>query len=224
MKFHNSCLVIKSMSSKKPYQPRKKPQQRRSKITTEAILDAAAHILVKNSYSELTTNRIAEKAGVSIGSLYQYYPNKEAIVAELIDQSVEQDRQFMTAKLTELENAPLETAVYQLVGSAMDRCDSNLPLAIALREQIPRVKWTNKIHEITSNLERLIVDLLRSRYSDVTNEQLRKTAFIIVHSVDGIVNETLFSHPDWLSDESYKKSICMMITNYLKSELETHKE
>jgi len=63
--------------------PRKQPSQERSRFTVEAILEAAADILVREGFARLTTNRIADRAGVNIASLYQYFPGKEAIVAEL---------------------------------------------------------------------------------------------------------------------------------------------
>jgi AcrR family transcriptional regulator len=59
---------------------RKQPQQARSHATTEAILDATAHILGERGWAVCTTNAVAERAGVSIGSLYQYFPNKLALV------------------------------------------------------------------------------------------------------------------------------------------------
>lgn len=62
---------------------RKKPQQERSVATVQAILQAAAYILARDGWEAFTTNAVAEKAGVNTASLYQYFPNKEAIVAEL---------------------------------------------------------------------------------------------------------------------------------------------
>jgi AcrR family transcriptional regulator len=59
---------------------RKEPRQARSRATTDAILDAAAHILGERGWAGLTTNGVAEVAGVSIGSLYQYFPNKLALI------------------------------------------------------------------------------------------------------------------------------------------------
>jgi AcrR family transcriptional regulator len=59
---------------------RKEPQQSRSRATTDAILDAAAHILGDRGWAGLTTNAVADVAGVSIGSLYQYFPNKLALI------------------------------------------------------------------------------------------------------------------------------------------------
>mgnify|MGYP003597153915 FL=1 len=65
--------------------PRKEPKQSRARVTVEAILEATAHILTEGGYDALTTNHVAKRAGVSIGSLYQYYPSKEALVGELMD-------------------------------------------------------------------------------------------------------------------------------------------
>ena len=65
------------------YQPRKLPVQSRSRVTFQAILDATARILKTNGYNAITTNRIAEEAGVSIGTLYEFFGNKGAIFAEL---------------------------------------------------------------------------------------------------------------------------------------------
>ncbi|MFY0635114.1 MAG: TetR/AcrR family transcriptional regulator [Vannielia sp.] len=67
-----------------PATPRKKPTQARSLATWNAVLEAAAHILRKAGPGAVTTNAVAERAGVSIGSLYQYFPSKEAILAELV--------------------------------------------------------------------------------------------------------------------------------------------
>jgi len=64
------------------------PQQDRSKVTVDAILTATARILTQEGYDRATTNRIAELAGVSIGSLYQYFPSKEALVTSLAEQHV----------------------------------------------------------------------------------------------------------------------------------------
>jgi AcrR family transcriptional regulator len=63
--------------------PRKRPRQARSRATVDAILEACARILREGGRAPLTTNRIAERAGISIGSLYEFFPNREAILAEL---------------------------------------------------------------------------------------------------------------------------------------------
>ncbi|WP_294227478.1 TetR/AcrR family transcriptional regulator [uncultured Shimia sp.] len=64
--------------------PRKKPRQARAQATVDAILQAAAHILVGQGFEGFNTNVVAERAGASVGSLYQYFPNKEAIISEMV--------------------------------------------------------------------------------------------------------------------------------------------
>ncbi|CAG9234403.1 TetR family transcriptional regulator [Paraburkholderia tropica] len=68
-----------------PLDARKQPKQRRSAATVDAILEAAARILETRGPDGYTTNAIAERAGVSVGSLYQYFPNRDALTAALID-------------------------------------------------------------------------------------------------------------------------------------------
>ena len=209
------------MTTEKSFKPRKRPQQDRSKITNNAILEATTHILSEKGYDKLTTNRIAKKAGISIGSLYQYYPNKESIISELISRSYQQDRDFIESKLSELKEAPIETTVKRLIHALMERCDSNLIVAKALREQIPRVEWTNKVRKTTSYLENMIFDLLKLRHSTVNDNHLKKVAFIVVHTIDGIVNEALFTRPEWLSDKEFRNSACHMIKRYIQFEVKS---
>ena len=73
------------MASKKEVSPRKLAKQERSKFTVDAILEAATRIFRKSQLTETSTNKIAELAGVSIGTLYQYFPNKESLAVSLID-------------------------------------------------------------------------------------------------------------------------------------------
>src|ERR1700761_8838666 len=68
---------------KKAIAPRKTPQQARSRQTREDILKAAAHLLNRHSFGDVSTNHIAKKTGISIGTLYKYYPNKDSILADL---------------------------------------------------------------------------------------------------------------------------------------------
>ena len=87
--------------------PRKRPRQARSKATVDTILEATARVLVKHGFDGLTTNAVATAAGVSIGSLYQYFPNKEALVAALIDRHIEQMNATMLAELARVATLPI---------------------------------------------------------------------------------------------------------------------
>src|SRR6202167_6846461 len=98
-----------------PTSPRKKPRQQRSQATVECILDATARVLCTTGYDRASTNRVAMAAGVSVGSLYQYFPSKEALVAALVDRHVEQMTSLVTRKLAEVASAPLDEAVCTMI-------------------------------------------------------------------------------------------------------------
>src|SRR5262245_59039988 len=72
----------------KSLNPRKKPQQRRSRDTIEAIFEATIQVLLANGFDRTTTIQIANRAGVSVGSLYQYFPNKRALLAAIVQRHV----------------------------------------------------------------------------------------------------------------------------------------
>src|ERR1041384_3846674 len=80
--------------------PRKRPRQDRSRATVDTILEATARVLVKRGFDGLTTNLVADAAGVSIGSLYQYFPNKAALVGALIENNVEHMTSLALSELT----------------------------------------------------------------------------------------------------------------------------
>lgn len=127
------------MTATKPanslYSLRKTPKQARAKATLEAVLDASARILVEAGYAGANTNRIAETAGISIGSLYEYFPGKEAIFAEL--------RRREGLKLyQELMKEPRPTApdtvIRHLVTTYIARFRDDRELLIALENEVPR--------------------------------------------------------------------------------------
>ena len=88
--------------------PRKISRQARSLATVEVILDAAGLLLVDEGYEQTTTNRIAERAGVSIGSLYQYFPNRESVVART--RASPQDDNRKTALAGNVQKPPTRSA------------------------------------------------------------------------------------------------------------------
>ena len=90
------------MARKPATNPRKSASQERSRLTVDALLEATARILVKEGYDRASTNKIAAVAGVSIGSLYQYFPGKEALVAAVIDRHKNEVMQVIRNALIKL--------------------------------------------------------------------------------------------------------------------------
>src|SRR5215469_5687650 len=99
------------MSRRPVTKPRKTASQGRSRATVKALLDATARILIAEGFDKASTNRIAEVAGVSVGSLYQYFPGKEALVAAVIERHQQQIMQTVRGELAEVLVQPVQNAV-----------------------------------------------------------------------------------------------------------------
>lgn len=95
-------------------EPRKTPQQARSAATVEAICTATVQVLLADGPTRLTTTRVADRAGVSIGTLYQYYPNKQALLFAVLEQKLDMVEAAMLAALQTLAGRDLETIAHGL--------------------------------------------------------------------------------------------------------------
>src|SRR6187549_2242906 len=125
--------------------PRKQPRQERARATIDALLTATARILVSEGFDKASTNRIAEVAGVSVGSLYQYFPSKEALVAAVIERHQQEVMQVVRGELAEVANQPIEQGVRTLVAAAVKAHRVDPKLHRVLAEQIPRVGKLEKV-------------------------------------------------------------------------------
>src|ERR1700691_1978440 len=99
---------------------RREPQQRRARETVEAVLDAVVRILKRGGVEAVTTNRVAEVAGVSIGSVYQYFPDKRAIFATLHEPHIREIGRLVQAKLMEHAASPLDTLMRATIKAMID--------------------------------------------------------------------------------------------------------
>ena len=180
--------------------PRKHASQERSRATVDALIEATARILVKEGFEGASTNRIAEEAGVSVGSLYQYYPSKEALVAAVIDRHNQEMMQIVRGALSEIASQPLEKAVRRLVTVAIEVHRIDTMLHRVLAEQIPR---TGRLEEVEAN-NREIHALIRA-YLEDHRDELRRVdldfaAFVCVTSIEALTHTAVLHRPEILSD------------------------
>jgi AcrR family transcriptional regulator len=133
-------------TARRPAKPVREPRQRRARATVEAIVDAAARILVERGWSGFNTNAIAVRAGVSVGSLYEYFPDKQALLDRLLQRHLADAEAQLVAAEREGAPASPEALVRRLVAGfvAVHREDpalhrvlaSEVPLAPAQRARV----------------------------------------------------------------------------------------
>src|SRR3954463_14957587 len=125
------------MARKPPTKPRKHASQERSRATVAALVEATARILVDEGFDKASTNRIAEVAGVSVGSLYQYFPGKEALVVAVAERHDRDIMKVVSGVLAEVVPLPVEDAIRRLVTVAIEAHRVDPALHRVLAEQIP---------------------------------------------------------------------------------------
>src|SRR5215813_10824980 len=126
------------MGRKLQTNPRKSACQERSRLTVDAILEATTRVLIKEGYDRASTNKIAAVAGVSIGSLYQYFPSKEALVAAVIDRHTHELTQVVREGLIKVAARSIEVAAHEFVSVGIHAHRVNPELHRVLAEQVPR--------------------------------------------------------------------------------------
>jgi AcrR family transcriptional regulator len=203
------------MPIKRSTKPRKQPQQDRSKVTVEAILEATTHILTAEGYDKANTNRIAERAGISIGSLYQYFPNKESLMAALIEQHSNEMAEMVETKLNNLFDSPLEIVVPELIKAVIAAHAINPRLHQVLSEEIPRLGKSIQMEQAQERIAQILRSYL-DRWSDsIQPQNLEMTVFILCRTVDALSHAAVIEYPDFVKNDRFETEVSNLLLCYL---------
>lgn len=190
------------MARRPPTNPRKHASQERSRATVDALVEATARILIREGFDKASTNRIAEVAGVSVGSLYQYFPCKESLVAALIDRHSQEIMRVVRGELAAALDEPVEQGVRKLVAMAVKAHRVDPALHRVLAEQIPRVGKLG--NAATFNRENYAVfrTYLERHRNEIRAVDLELAAFVCVTSIEALTHTAVLHHPEMSSDEA----------------------
>jgi AcrR family transcriptional regulator len=199
--------------------PRKRPLQARSQRTVEVVLRAAAQVFARRGYAGATTNHIAERAGVSIGSLYEYFPSKDAILVALMEAHVAEGEAVLARATAEIEGRPLALAeiVRHLVRAMVELHGHDRDLHRVLFEEAPLPR---ALRTRLAEMEARIIDgvelLLRSR-PEVTVADPALAAAVVVKTVEALThNLVVHGERDRHHDlDVYVEEIVRLVASYL---------
>ena len=195
--------------------PRKRPRQARSQATVDAILAATARVLVRHGFDGLTTNSLATAAGVSIGSLYQYFPNKEALVAALIERHIEEMNAAIVAELQRVAKQPIAQAARSVIELTIRAHAIEPELHRVLTEQVPRVGRLAKLRELDEIGSRVVTGLLVARKDELAIDDPELAAFVLVSAIESIVHRAALLYPHKLRDPRLVDEATRLVTRYL---------
>lgn len=195
--------------------PRKAPRQSRSQATVNAILDATARILVEQGFAAASTNAVAERAGVSIGSLYQYFPNKDALVAALHARHGEQMMAVIRHALTKAMDATLIDALTGLIEATVEAHRVDAGLHCVLEQQLGSTDRHVLQDEYVDVMEERIVALLARHRDEITVTDLKLAAYMLMNAVHGLIHVVVLQRPKGVSLKSATHEIVSMMRAYL---------
>lgn len=174
--------------------PRKSPRQERSRLTVERILDAAARIFHEQGYAGATTNEIADEARVSVGSLYQYFPNKDAILVELTRRHIDSATAGLVALVSTLSpEAGIRGTLNTVVDFLVKQHDLD-QLHLLVMHAAPR---TFEINVELEGAKKRLVDMT-SRFLTPQCPDGRErllVAQMVVATIDGGVHDVVLRQP-----------------------------
>lgn len=202
------------MSVTEQLQPRKSPAQARSARTVEDLLDATARVLVRDGWDKASTNRIAKAAGVSVGSLYQYFPNKEALVMALARRHAEQTLGTFASQAVEFADAPITVAVPAFVRAMLTAHRTDPELHLALVHQLLSV-GLEPVDDMITAAKVMVHRFLERRRDELVVEDLESAAWMCVTVVDAVVHAAVLDGRRRLDDPAVERELSAMILRYL---------
>jgi AcrR family transcriptional regulator len=197
---------------------RRTPRQERAQATVDAVIEAGARILVEDGYGPLSTNRIAKRAGVSVGTLYQYFPDKEAIVEALIERLVaEQIEAFRQVVLRVTAQQPsLEDGVRAMVDGTLAALRVRPELSRVLILEVPRGGKLDVEREWKDRCTDLVRMMLYEKPQNRRSGDAGLMASVLVTGVFGVLRDAIAFRPELLLGDALRDEICALAVRYLR--------
>ena len=204
------------MTTQRANSARKKPRQARSQATVNAILEATVQVLEREGLEAATTTRVAEVAGVSIGTLYQYFSHRDAIIDALQDREFERALALMQSVLSDgnLERAPRETVVAVVRGLAAlyGSCPG---LHKVLTVEGLRASKADRVHAFDARVVAIIRHFLSATGPRVRRKNVEGAAFVIFQAVRATMLASLVERPPGLDEAHLVDELADLVLRYL---------
>jgi AcrR family transcriptional regulator len=173
---------------------------------------------MKEGHDRTSTNKIAAMAGVSIGSLYQYFPSKEALMGAVADRHTREMLEVIRDSLIKVAARPIEVAVRELVSVMINahRVDPKLHRVV---EQIPRTGRMENIEAVERDLYALVRGYLDAHRDEIDVADPDIAAFVCVTAVEALTHAAVLRRPDILTDDKAQKfvdDVTRLVVQYLR--------
>lgn len=195
---------------------KKPPRQKRSKALVAAILESATRVLKKAGYKNTTTNWVAEVAGISVGSLYQYFPNKEAIVHFLIQKAIRECIERGEKKLMAIQTSSLDEAVDVFVRHVVDMFTEYREELRAIFRTALFIEHIEYLHKAQAGFSELLERRLKEFDGEIQMHDPALTAFVLHHSIMGVIETYVADETVQIPKEDLVRELNRLVLGYLR--------
>ena len=197
------------------FTPRKRPIQRRSQATVDAILDAAAQVLRKKGYAKTTTNGIAERAGVSIGSLYEYFPNKDAVFATLQEKLHRAQLDSVIGQISIAEAASAKNVIKQVLSARISSALEQPDIVTLLQEQVPAHVFQAQREKDFNVFTQLMAAFAEKHADQIRIKNIDTAISLGIQMVDLTISHLASHQPDLLRNPNVLHELTDMMCRYI---------
>ncbi len=197
-----------------PKDLRKTPRQERSRAMVERIIAAGQTVLLRDGYEKASTNRVADEAGISPGSLYQYFPDKDAILAAVVDRYAADLSAQLTAVLADRLDEPGPSLVRAAFQGLLDVLDENVEFLRLVVGVVPRSQtesWTTALEQRISDLVTAYLSINKSQTS-ITDPAT--SAWILVRMVEHLSVQYVLERPS-IARETFIDELVALTLSYV---------
>jgi AcrR family transcriptional regulator len=198
----------------RPLTPRKTPTQARAQATYDRIVQAGTRVLVQHGYAGASTNRIAAEAGVSPGSLYQYFPNKDAIVVAVVERFADHFAAHVAGELTALLDARPDELVRSILEVLVDALAEQPEILRAVTEDIPREASLGRIAAFEQRVGDIIRGYLMLHRDLLRDADIEAAIWILVQVIEQLTVRYVLDAPA-IPRERFVDELAHLATSYL---------
>lgn len=197
--------------------PRKTAVQARSRATIAAISEATIQVLLTDGSAGLTTTRVAQRAGVSVGSLYQYYPNKHSLLFAILGRKFDRVADAMEAACLRLAGRPLATMVDGLVSAYVTVKTERVDVSLVLYAVADAMDTAGLVAGLTKRTEAAVAAMLATA-PDARIADPGTAAFMVIAVLSGVVRAAFERGDTGGVDDMLRRQICAVCLGYLQLE------
>jgi AcrR family transcriptional regulator len=211
-------LLDSHMTSAAPtaLKARKTPVQSRSRVTVDAIFEATIQVLLRDGMNGLTTTRVAERAGVSVGTMYQYFPNKQALVYALNERYLDALAERIEAACAVHEGAPLAGMVEALIDTYWQAKTERADITRALYRSVAELDNDALLHAFAARADAATTDMFASA-SGVALADVKKTNLTLATVIYGTVRNAFERGLSERDAEELRRNLAAMCQAYLEA-------